>query len=174
MQAMGIAFKAEERKQKRLLNYSGGLNDGFLPVPSVFVVDTKGQIRFEYINPNYKTRLSARLLLAVLQNLDWVNQYLQCVKNRITELKTILKWCEILLFHQDEILTVAGALQVGLPCKKWPTKWLTSFTRKRWISCNILQLASQCCFRINISKSWIHKPGIFNLLFHFLCCYPIR
>lgn len=68
--AMGIAFKVEERRKERLFDKSGGLNDGFLPVPSVFVIDTSGQIVFEYINPNYKTRMSSKLLLAVLENLD--------------------------------------------------------------------------------------------------------
>ena len=68
--AMGIAFKVEEKRKDRLFNKSGGLNDGFLPVPSVFVTDTSGQIVFEYINPNYKTRMSSKLLVAVLKNLD--------------------------------------------------------------------------------------------------------
>lgn len=65
--AAGIAFKAPERYGNRLLDWSGGKNKGFLPVPSVFVLDTKGEILFEYINPNYKQRLSGELLLAVLQ-----------------------------------------------------------------------------------------------------------
>ena len=68
--AIGIAFKAPERYSGRLLEKSDGLNKGFLPVPSVFVTDTNGQIEFEYINPNYKTRLSAGLLMAVLKELN--------------------------------------------------------------------------------------------------------
>ena len=67
--ATGIAFKAREKSTDKLLRYSDGLNEGFLPVPSVFIVDTSGKIQFEYINPNYKTRLSADLLLAVLKEL---------------------------------------------------------------------------------------------------------
>jgi peroxiredoxin len=66
---MGIAFKAPERSAARLFDYSGGLNEGYLPVPSVFIVDTSGKIAFEYINPDYKTRISADLLLAVLEQL---------------------------------------------------------------------------------------------------------
>ncbi|MBR9998465.1 MAG: AhpC/TSA family protein [Cyclobacteriaceae bacterium] len=65
--AMGIVFKAPERNANRLLESSGGLNEGFLPVPSVFVVDTSGKIVFEYINPDYKTRIRAELLIAVLK-----------------------------------------------------------------------------------------------------------
>lgn len=67
--AMGIAFEARERNLEKLLRYSDGSNTGFLPVPSVFITDPSGLILFEYINPNYKTRMSARLLIAVLQNL---------------------------------------------------------------------------------------------------------
>ncbi len=69
--AVGIAFKASDRYAGMLLDKSGGQNTGFLPVPSVFVVDTKGKIVFEYINPDYSTRLSAKLLLAVLKNLEY-------------------------------------------------------------------------------------------------------
>lgn len=70
IQALGIAFKAPANYKGMLYEASGELNDGFLPVPSVFVVDPSGKILFEYINPDYKTRISARLLLAVLSNLD--------------------------------------------------------------------------------------------------------
>ncbi len=35
-----------------------------LPVPSVFIIDTTGTIRFVYSNPDYKIRLSADSLLA--------------------------------------------------------------------------------------------------------------
>ncbi|WP_406685198.1 AhpC/TSA family protein [Seonamhaeicola sp. MEBiC1930] len=68
-QAMGIAFKAPERYLSKLNKFSAGLNSGFLPVPSVFVVGTDGTILFEYISPNYKQRISAGLLLEVLKQL---------------------------------------------------------------------------------------------------------
>ena len=38
-----------------------------LPVPTVMVVNTDGLILYEYINPNYKTRLSEAMLLSVLE-----------------------------------------------------------------------------------------------------------
>jgi len=69
IKAMGLAFQAPEKYAGMLSDKSGGLNEGFLPVPSVFVVDMKSKILFEYINPDYSTRLSASLLLAVLKNL---------------------------------------------------------------------------------------------------------
>lgn len=71
--AIGIAFKSPEKYGFMLSEKSGGLNVGFLPVPSVFVLDTTGKILFEYINPDYKTRLSSSLLLAVLKNLKETN-----------------------------------------------------------------------------------------------------
>jgi peroxiredoxin len=69
IKSVGIAFKAPDRSIDRLLEWSGGHNVGFLPVPSVFVTDTSGKIVFEYINPDYRTRLSAGLLMAVLREL---------------------------------------------------------------------------------------------------------
>ena len=69
IKALGIAFKAPERYEQRLFKVSDGENNGFLPVPSVFVTNTSGEILFEYINPNYRARLSADLLLAVLKTL---------------------------------------------------------------------------------------------------------
>ncbi len=69
--AMGIAFKAPESKWKtnQLQKYSCGKNPGFLPVPSVFVVNKKSEIQFEHINPNYRHRLDGKLLMAVLNAL---------------------------------------------------------------------------------------------------------
>jgi peroxiredoxin len=69
IQKIGIAFKSPERYSAMLFENSNGLNDGFLPVPSLFVAGTSGKIRFEYINPDYRTRLSGKLLLAVLNNI---------------------------------------------------------------------------------------------------------
>ena len=69
MKAMGIAFNAPERYDEKLDKYSGKLNPGLLPVPSVFIIDTDGTILFEYISPNYKQRMSAELLMDVLKNL---------------------------------------------------------------------------------------------------------
>ena len=70
MMAMGIAFKAPDRYEKRLSNYSAGQNPGILPVPSLFVVETDGTILFEYVNPDYKQRISSDLLMSVLRALN--------------------------------------------------------------------------------------------------------
>jgi len=66
----GLAFQAPAKYGDMLKENSGGGNkEGFLPVPAVFVVNQKGVIQFEYINPDYSTRLSGGLLLAVLKEL---------------------------------------------------------------------------------------------------------
>ena len=65
-QAVGIAFAREKPK---LDKYSDGKNPGFLPVPTVYVLNDKQEIEFMYINPNYGTRLKGDVLLAVLKAL---------------------------------------------------------------------------------------------------------
>ena len=69
MQTCGVAFQAPERKKEQLLEFSGGNNPGYLPVPTVFVLNQKGEILFEYINPNYRVRLDGAMLMAVLETL---------------------------------------------------------------------------------------------------------
>ena len=61
----GIAFKSPKGYDKFLPETSGGKNvDKLLPVPSVFILNKKGNILFEYINPDITQRLSAPLLKA--------------------------------------------------------------------------------------------------------------
>ena len=61
----GIAFKGPKSYDKFLPETSGGKNtDRLLPVPSVFILNKKGNILFEYINPDITQRLSAPLLKA--------------------------------------------------------------------------------------------------------------
>ncbi|SFW83015.1 Peroxiredoxin [Chitinophaga sancti] len=62
----GIAFQAPEGYLKMLAQSTGGKDvEQLLPVPSVFIIDTKGIIQFEYINPDFKQRISPDLLQAV-------------------------------------------------------------------------------------------------------------
>jgi peroxiredoxin len=68
--AFGIAFQMPDNYRDRLSKWSGGLNTGLLPVPSVFVLNQQGEILFEYINPDYKKRIKGALLLAVLESLS--------------------------------------------------------------------------------------------------------
>jgi peroxiredoxin len=66
----GIAFKSPKNYDSFLPGTSGGKNvDKLLPVPSVFILNKKGKILFEYINPVITERLSGRLLKAAGQAL---------------------------------------------------------------------------------------------------------
>lgn len=68
--AMGIAFKAPPAYQKFLPQTTDGFDkDLILPVPAVFVVNRQSEIRFEYIEPNFKERVDPKLLLVVAKQL---------------------------------------------------------------------------------------------------------
>lgn len=54
---MGIAFG---KKEDRF---------GILPVPTLMIVNTAGEILFEHINPNFRSRIEPELIIAVLKNL---------------------------------------------------------------------------------------------------------
>ncbi|WP_428231911.1 peroxiredoxin-like family protein [Flavobacterium sp.] len=69
IKAMGIAFEAPENYKSVISVYSNGINTSFLPVPSVFVVNSKNDILFEYISPDFKQRITSELLVSVLKNL---------------------------------------------------------------------------------------------------------
>ncbi len=72
-QALGIAFRVDDatvEKYKGMgidLEKSSGHTHHLLPVPAVFVLDTKGAIQFSYVNPDYKVRLSPKVLLAAAE-----------------------------------------------------------------------------------------------------------
>jgi peroxiredoxin len=71
----GIAFKVDDEYVNKLKGFnmdieeSSGENHHILPVPSVFLIDENGIIKFEYVNPNYKERISGKLLLEVAKTL---------------------------------------------------------------------------------------------------------
>lgn len=65
-EALGIAFKREKPKLEK---YSEGKNPGFLPVPTLYILDENREIEFLYINPNYTKRMKGEMLLAVLKSL---------------------------------------------------------------------------------------------------------
>ncbi len=73
--ALGIAFKAPkmviDRRAEKGDDIVGSsmARHGVLPVPSVFAVDQDGIIAFAYSNADYKVRLSADELLAVVKGL---------------------------------------------------------------------------------------------------------
>jgi len=71
--ALGIAFRVDDTTTKKHKDYgidlekSSGQKHRLLPVPAVFVLDTKGIVQFSYVNPNYKVRLAPKVLLAAAQ-----------------------------------------------------------------------------------------------------------
>lgn len=72
MKAFGVAFAVDAATQKKYQGYgidlakASGNSEAVLPVPSVFVVDARGTVKFAYSNPDYKVRLGeAELLKAV-------------------------------------------------------------------------------------------------------------
>lgn len=69
IKAVGISFEAPENYKSTINVHSKGENKTFLPVPSVFVVNTENEIEFEFITPDFKHRITNDLLIAVLKTL---------------------------------------------------------------------------------------------------------
>lgn len=66
----GLAYKAPKAYWDLLPKSTGGLDEELLlPVPAVFVLDRKGMIHFEYINPDFKQRLNANMLKVVAKEI---------------------------------------------------------------------------------------------------------
>jgi peroxiredoxin len=64
---------AKMREYGADLEVTTGTKQHELPVPSVFIIDTSGIIRFVYSNPDYKVRLGADALWAAARPLAEVN-----------------------------------------------------------------------------------------------------
>lgn len=68
--AFGLAFKVDDRTVERYkengidLEKNSGYDHHLLPVPAVFLVNPDGLITFQYVNPNYKTRIKSEVLLS--------------------------------------------------------------------------------------------------------------
>ena len=52
IKAFGIGFQKGEQR---------------LPVPSIYIVNKKGKIRFQYVNPNFRVRPPNELILAAVR-----------------------------------------------------------------------------------------------------------
>lgn len=67
--AFGLAFKVDEATVKRYkdvgidLEADSGYDHHLLPAPAVYIVNTEGRVRFNYVNPNYKERINGDILL---------------------------------------------------------------------------------------------------------------
>lgn len=68
--AFGLAYKVSDATFRRLhqfgmnLEKASGEEHHILPVPAAFLIGTDGVIKFSYVNPNYKLRIKANLVLA--------------------------------------------------------------------------------------------------------------
>lgn len=66
----GLAFKVDDetveqyRENGMDLEERSGHDHHLLPVPAVFLVNQDGNITFQYVNPDYKTRIKSEVLLA--------------------------------------------------------------------------------------------------------------
>jgi len=70
IQEIGIAFKTSTMLKEYITTKGQkGETSSVMPVPTIIIVDKKGVIQFEYINPNYKERISGEMLLSVLKTI---------------------------------------------------------------------------------------------------------
>lgn len=74
IKAFGVAFRVDDdtfnlyknNYKLDLEKVAGGQTHHLLPVPSVFVIDAKGVIKYVYSNPDYRVRLKGEDLLKAL------------------------------------------------------------------------------------------------------------
>ena len=68
--AFGLAWQLNADQVARLNKFGidieadSGEKHHILPVPAVFIFDTKGTVRFSYVDPRYQERIAPDLLLA--------------------------------------------------------------------------------------------------------------
>lgn len=73
--AFGLSFKVDSKTLFIYKSYgidlekSSGESHHSLPIPAVYILDKKGLIHFNYVNPNYKVRLNEKILLSALREL---------------------------------------------------------------------------------------------------------
>lgn len=71
--AFGLAYKVGKETVKRYkkngmdLEANSGYDHHLLPVPAVFLVNPDGLITFQYVNPDYKTRINSKVLLTAAE-----------------------------------------------------------------------------------------------------------
>jgi peroxiredoxin len=71
IKGFGIAFYVDEQTTSKYktswdidLNQQDTSGKAVLPAPAVFILDTKGKVKFSFVNPDFKERLSPELLLS--------------------------------------------------------------------------------------------------------------
>ena len=70
IKAFGLAFTVDQSTVDRYksvgidLEGDSGHNHHILPAPAVYIVDQEGTVNFQYVNPNYRERISGDILMA--------------------------------------------------------------------------------------------------------------
>jgi glutathione peroxidase len=86
-QSLGVAFKVDDATLEKYEGYgidlvtASGETHQYLPVPSVFIVDRKGIVRFQHASPDYTVRLDKETLLAAARKEGGVNVLKHSVKD---------------------------------------------------------------------------------------------
>jgi len=68
--AFGLAFKVDQSTLDRYaemgidLEESSGYDHHLLPVPAVYLINPDGLVTFQYVNPDYKTRIKSEVLIS--------------------------------------------------------------------------------------------------------------
>ena len=69
LKAFGIAYRVDDKTVARYKSVgidfekNTGYDHHILPAPAVFIVDQKGVVKFQYVNPDYKERIDGDILL---------------------------------------------------------------------------------------------------------------
>jgi len=71
---LGLAFFLDKKTEKKYRNRLGvefadvnGESRVSLPVPAVYILDKKGMVHFQYVNPSFRTRLDEKVLLVAAE-----------------------------------------------------------------------------------------------------------
>lgn len=73
---LGLAFKLDEKTLKLYKKYgidlagSQGNKGDTLPMPGTYVIDTKGEVVYAYVDPNYKKRAEPQEVLEVVEGIQ--------------------------------------------------------------------------------------------------------
>lgn len=68
IRAFGIAFDVMSTKSTAEVGRSSAQGTRLMPVPAVFLIGTDGRVQFQYVNPDYRTRIPKDVLLAAARS----------------------------------------------------------------------------------------------------------
>lgn len=67
--AFGLAFRVDDKTNLKYIGYginldkASGESHHILPVPAVYLINSKGEVVFNYVHPNYKVRVKESIIL---------------------------------------------------------------------------------------------------------------